>query len=75
MKDDREWIQEHTGPNYSIPQEEKGVWHWYGCGHWAYSSCGRRPIPGSPYVYKTIPDWDDAIVCGKCVENWNMYQY
>jgi hypothetical protein len=61
MKDDpRLWVQEHHSK----------VWHWYGCGHYAYSACGKPPIPGSPLVYHKAPDWETALICVGCEEFW-----
>ena len=65
-EDIREWVQDHFDK----------IWHWYGCGQYAYSACGKPPIPGTPYVYHTIPDWHDldldGFVCKRCIEFWNI---
>ncbi len=59
-----EWVQDHNSK----------VWHWYGCGHNAYSACGLIPISGSPFVSELIPSWENVVVCEECEEHFRNKQ-
>jgi hypothetical protein len=71
--DPRQWVLEHENYGnrmYDLPQTR--MWHFYPNGHYEFSICGAKPIPGSPIVAyaEDVTEWNYGneiiIICPSC---------